>query len=148
MFEFIIGLVAGVLIATWLKTRAGPLPQQIVFDAVKSRGYVDPWTLREFVQRQVIKLYEELGELAHAIPTGDSDLNYHGQMSYMISRALFRANTVDDDVDMDFNKALEEITDLQVVLFCIAAILGFDIVRAAKAKATKDIARGVSRKEN
>ena len=66
------------------------------------------------------------------------------------ARWLFDSEEKWVDQDVPEPEALaKELADLQVVLFCAAAALGeltgepFDVVQAAREKATADVARGV-----
>ena len=129
--------------------------QQEVFNAVKTRGYVDDWTMRQFMSRQVAKLQEELGELAEICLNGSSSLSRDMLITAEVAKIAFNYKGHDfwEDAAVNitmssFKQVRKELTDMQVVLFCLSEATVkysgtmFDVVEAAVEKSTSDIERG------
>jgi NTP pyrophosphatase (non-canonical NTP hydrolase) len=125
------------------------IAQQEVYAAVVERGYREGWTAEQFAARQVAKLQEELGELNHTIRQGHA-------VSTAIDEAAHTAQKHFDHWEhwgltfVGFPKrAQQELADIQVVVFSLAAAIAeitgepFDVVEAAREKATADVERGV-----
>lgn len=115
--------------------------------AVAQRGYLDGWTADEVTARQVVKLAEELGELASTIET-DSPLL--AMMLADITKTAQRARMTFDTPSAFVGAtchtlpAIYEATDCAVVLAVLAHALEIpDIMFAASVKANNDVARGV-----
>lgn len=129
----------------------GFLPQQLVAEAIRARGYRAGWTPAQFAARQVTKLTEELSELARYVEVDDLDyvvwlwdLRDVGELA----REAFDNGSWDGVVE-DVERVKDELADIQVVVFVLADVLGemsggeFDVVKAAMCKSAKDISRGV-----
>jgi len=127
--------------------------QEEVYKFVAERGYTKGYTKEQFAVRQVIKLIEELGELASAIRPA-----VHGwalqelldDMSFMgeLAREAFDRNQDwalrDVPVPLNEDKEVqEEVGDMQVVLWCLAQSLGFESGDVAYEKSKADRDRGV-----
>lgn len=146
------------------------LPEQrLVFEAVVARGYLDPWTLIEFVHRQLWKLQEELAELFDAAGytalnhlTHDDERDDAEKIARQVesagktARSYFTAQTPEfykilPDIPMNPAKVAAELADMQVVLFCLAQALQtgweelehFNVNEMALAKSRFDIRRGI-----
>jgi len=109
--------------------------QELVYRAVKMRGYVDGWQPEQFAARQVAKAAEELGEAAYAVKRIGEDREYTKwkvaqRLAGMVARQAFDNGPIWDDVVM-------------VVLLCAGEALEIDLIAAAAQKAEADIARGV-----
>lgn len=131
--------------------------QQLVAAATEKRGYREGWSDVEFLGRQVCKLMEELGELAHGIVLPQNEdlafLDYEMENLGEEARDLFDSqlrwkNNVVFPVDGLYDMR-KEAADMLVVLFNLAETISriegypFDLVEAAKQKALDDIKRGV-----
>lgn len=138
------------------------IEQREVFELVKARGYLDDWTLGQFLCRQVVKLQEELAELTEsALPNTPG---WRGELR----ATLYAGNKARHRFDLSWETSLqhwrdaakhvsnvsrimeirEELADLQVVLFCAAQAISlilepFDVVEAALEKAEGDVEKGV-----
>ena len=116
--------------------------------SVARRGYLDGWTDAELLARQVVKLAEELGELASTIETDDPALGYF--LSNVV-RAGHSAREAFDQPEhfvgatvANTQAAQYELADLGVVLAVMAHALDVpDVMFAASQKALADEARGV-----
>lgn len=116
--------------------------------SVARRGYLRGFNDDELFTRQVVKLAEELGELADSIDTPDKELQ---QLFHDLGKAGMRARIIFDNpalvIDATINDtqaAISELTDAQVVLAVAAHALGIpDVMFAASQKAANDEARGV-----
>ena len=130
--------------------------QEATFDAVKDRGYVSNWTMRQFMARQVAKLQEELGELAEICLSGSSplsrDILFTGDVAKMAfdnEDHEFWEDEAENITMSSFKQIREELADLQVVLFCLTEATVkysgtlFNVAEAAVEKSTSDIERGV-----
>jgi len=117
--------------------------QEEVANAVVARGYLKGWSRKQFVARQAVKLAEELGELTQylRLPAVMSrTLRTLGDLA----RKVFGDQQLWLTADViNVKAAQQELADIQVVVFCMAQALDFDVVQAALAKATSDIERGV-----
>ncbi|MCB0251250.1 MAG: hypothetical protein KDI07_21955 [Anaerolineae bacterium] len=115
--------------------------------SVARRGYLNGWTDDELVARQVVKLAEELGELASTVETDDPQLAWimaELQIAGKKARALFDVPGLFVGATVHSAAATYELTDCQVVIDVAAHALGIpDIGYAAQVKAEKDVGRGV-----
>jgi len=131
--------------------------QALVAASIEARGYREGWDPQEFAARQCCKLMEELAELLKAV-CDKGPTSYHVWAFFLseggrLARGAFDGPRElwwkDDQVQVDAPQAMKELADLQVVVFCLAQVLGelagqpFDIVRAAIEKAETDVGRGV-----
>lgn len=126
--------------------------QDEVVTAVEARGYRNGWTDEQFAVRQIAKLTEELGELnRHARHLGLDDRGWHQHSKWekalgeaaQIARYAFDEGDWSEAWMVNRNAAIEELADIQVVVFCLADALGVDVVELAREKAQEDIGRGV-----
>ena len=136
--------------------------QHEVFELVKARGYLDDWTVAQFLCRQVVKLQEELAELSiKALPNLGAWRQYANfqQSAGALASARFdepRERSIDywrDSARRVSNvsrimEIREELADMQVVLFCAAEAVSlmmepFDVAEVALEKAKDDVERGV-----
>ena len=129
--------------------------QERVYACVEMRGYLDPakWTKDQLIVRQIVKLIEELGEAAQLVEVTPSQR----PLLSFTNGVLERMQKVGREAKRSFDEQLfdgpnilpdslrAEITDIQVVLFTVAELLGFDVVEAAQEKAAADVARGLKR---
>jgi len=120
-------------------------PQDAVVDCVDKRGYRKGWTDEEFLARQLVKLLEELGELAECmiLPQNARNLLVSAGKE---AKALFDneeiwAGSKWRDEKSQLN-AVKEVADMQVVLFCAADAMQVDSSAQAASKAKKDVERG------
>jgi NTP pyrophosphatase (non-canonical NTP hydrolase) len=135
-----------------------PLPeatstQEQVAAAVAARGYREGWTAEQFAYRQMLKMQEELGELArhmakyHRSEGPEGHIRHIGKNCGEWFDLVNEGGWVNARV-VNVEGARAELADIQVVVFALAAALSeidgepFDVVQAALAKATKDIERG------
>jgi NTP pyrophosphatase (non-canonical NTP hydrolase) len=125
--------------------------QKQVYQAVEKRGYLDTatWEHNQLIVRQVVKLIEELGELTEHVSvkpehTMTDPVLVLGRMRSLGAHARQSFTGAKFEEPGYFAKYLcEELTDLQVVIFTLSELLGFDVVQAAQEKATADVTRGV-----
>ena len=135
--------------------------QTKVAEAIKLRGYRKGWTPVQFLVRQVVKLQEELSELAHLVSDNASMYDYETDFNFAVRRAGQQARKLFDDsfswyyANLRFHteKGIEDLkseaADCMVVLLNIASAIEeitgeeFDLVRAALCKAKTDVPRGV-----
>jgi len=120
-------------------------PQDAVVDCVDKRGYRKGWTDEEFLARQLVKLLEELGELAECMILPQ-------QVRNLLVPASREAKVLFDNKEIwsgarwrgekDKINAVQEIADMQVVLFCAADAMKVDSSAQAASKAQKDVERG------
>jgi NTP pyrophosphatase (non-canonical NTP hydrolase) len=126
--------------------------QKAVAVATQQRGYRDGWTDEQFLARQIVKLQEELGEMA--FPVWGVPHGLMAEIENIRANAQEVFDLVDpaawDSVDIAFIEEMKsEAADCLVVLFNIAAVLEqmtgkkFDLVQEAVKKAEADINRGV-----
>ena len=116
--------------------------------AVAQRGYLDGWTDGELLARQVVKLAEELAELAECIDGDDPVLL---DFLRIVRRLNKPARRLFDQLDafvgaecVNTKQARSELTDCAVVLAVAAHALGIpDVMFAASVKARQDVTRGV-----
>ena len=116
--------------------------------SVARRGYLDGWNDDELLARQVVKLLEELGELASTIETDDPAMS---EFFASIVRAGKQARYVFDHpawfagaTIADTKAARHELVDCEVVLAVMAHALDVpDLAFAASQKALADEVRGV-----
>lgn len=126
--------------------------QKTVYDAIKARGYVKPHSdPRNILVRQVVKLMEELGELADNVSVILDDQAAKPAV-YLLedmrtlgedARACFDEDWFAGPRISDPDEVRKELADLQVVLFVAAETMGFDVVEAAVEKSRRDVGRGV-----
>ena len=101
--------------------------QQAVYAAVRDRGYVDPWTWKQFIARNVAKLLEEVGELCHYITVGlvehgANDAYVKGMVAGICAKRAFDEPMAwENHIKLDILKLEVEAADAQVVLFCLQA---------------------------
>jgi NTP pyrophosphatase (non-canonical NTP hydrolase) len=123
--------------------------QEEVYQAVAGRGYLNPekWSKDQLIARQVVKLAEELGEMAEHVH-GEEFSALHGLLTKVIKVGRIAKIVFDRDpfeeVIIDKNDLRGELADVQVVTFVLATLLGIDIDEEAHIKATLDVPRGVS----
>ncbi len=130
--------------------------QEQVFQSVRNRGYVDGWTKRELMARQVAKLQEELGEIASIALNDDSQLSRDILFTSEVAKIAFDKegkaywHSASGNLKIrSIPQLRKELADMQVVLFTLAEATvkysgtEFDIVEAAEAKALADVERGV-----
>jgi len=116
--------------------------------SVARRGYLDGWTDGELLARQVVKLAEELAELAECIDGDDPVLL---DFLRIVRRLNKPARRLFDQLDafvgaecVNTKQARSELTDCAVVLAVAAHALGIpDVMFAASVKARQDVTRGV-----
>ena len=116
--------------------------------AVARRGYLNDWNDDELLARQVVKLAEELGELANMLVASDLLLDsFFGALveTGMDARELFNnASHFVGAECIETQAAIAELTDCQVVVAVAAHALQIpDIMYAAQVKAERDAERGV-----
>lgn len=120
--------------------------QLAVAQAVAARGYRTGWSKSEFVIRQVEKLIEEVAEIAGEVPLApdlDVEIGVAGERARNIFTRQKPGFSPGEPDEEQVAAVQKELADLQVVIFCLADELGFDVQQAAFDKATKDIQRGV-----
>ena len=99
-------------------------PQRKVYNSVAKRGYTEAWTDKQFAARQLFKMLEEIGDRPDV---------------------WGNANIPEEEC----RRAKQELSDIQVVVFCLAHALErlggepFDVVAAAVEKSREDVERGV-----
>ena len=115
---------------------------------VGQRGYLDGYNDDELLARQVIKLAEELGELASTVETPDPEIAAF--LGALVStgnqaRRLFKERPrAVAGANVHSVQAARELADLGVVLATAAHALTIpDVMQVAHAKALADIRRGV-----
>ena len=116
--------------------------------SVARRGYLDGWTDGELLARQVVKLAEELAELAECIDGDDPVLLDFLRILRRLNRParrLFDRHAAFVGAEcVNTIAAIAELTDCQVVIHVAAHALGVpDVGYAAQVKALSDEARGV-----
>lgn len=115
--------------------------------AVAQRGYLDGLSNDELAARQIVKLVEELGELAATVETDDPQLGYF--IAKLVetghkARQLFDMPDLFAGATVHSGPAAHELTDVQVVSFVMAHALGMmDLPYSAQCKAQADVVRGV-----
>jgi len=144
------------------------IAQERVAELTRERGYREGWTAEQFVARQVVKLVEELGELAGCIggwPPWQWRAFDHLWTELPLN--AFDARRIFDNVEKwremapqveDLERLKGEACDLLVVLFNLADAIGelqatdadapaskkgFDLVEEAVKKTAGDVERGV-----
>lgn len=129
-----------------------PGVQVRIWDAVVARGYAAGYTKKQLVARQLTKLVEEVGEAVGYMALSTEGL-FDEELDLMRARARRRFDERDwthcgPDPDV-YDLVTEELYDCQVVLCCLASVLGelrgqsIDLMGGALRKAEKDISRGV-----
>lgn len=124
-------------------------PQRIVYSHVAQRGYAEGWTPAQFAARQLVKLVEEVAELAAYInlPTDtDSGLGLY----LNLQEAGAKARKLFDSPGQEqwagahiFPQAADEAADVQVVLYCLSEAIGMDVQYKAIQNSADDRRRGV-----
>jgi len=136
--------------------------QDKVYTAVAERGYREGWSAEQFLARQLCKMVEEINEaqesVYHTDPTYDTRIHLDRTKEDRLMWAARYAKVKFDNKEHpgwygigieDPQALIDELADMQVVLFCAAAAAAeltgqpVDIVQLAVDKATADIARGV-----
>lgn len=135
--------------------------QTKVAEAIKLRGYRKGWTPVQFLVRQVVKLQEELSELASLVTENASVYGYETDFGFAVRRAGQQARNLFDDTfswyyarmthetEQGVEDLKAEAADCMVVLLNVAAAIEeitgdqFDLVQAALRKARIDVPRGV-----
>lgn len=122
--------------------------QTSIVSHVARRGYLDNWNDDELLARQVVKLAEELAELASTIEASDPALaDFLASLVKLgrHARRIFdRPSAFVDVTVVNTQAAIYELTDCQVVIAVAAHALHVpDIMYAAQCKALADEARGV-----
>ena len=116
--------------------------------SVARRGYLNGWTDDELVARQVVKLAEELGELADLVVMDDPQLDsFFGALVTIRDDAKKLFDNPAHFVGakcLDTQRAISELTDCQVVIHVAAHALHIpDVGYSAQVKALADEQRGV-----
>jgi len=126
------------------------LPQEMIYQAVKDRGYFEGYDADALAGRQVFKATEELAELyAHIYPlrTTYGQLDDFNELRDVMEVAHKTARRIFDGQMQTgvWNRSefAKELADVAVPLFVAAQALGIDLVAAAVEKATADVKRGV-----
>lgn len=121
--------------------------QTQIVAAVAKRGYMDGWSDDQLAARQIVKLVEEVGELASTVETDDPQLGYF--IAKLVetghkARQLFDMPDLFAGATVHSGPAAHELTDVQVVSFVMAHALGMmDLPYSAQCKAEADASRGV-----
>lgn len=126
--------------------------QKAIVAAVDARGYLDGWTPAQLGARQVVKLTEELEELADGVllysDDGSAD-NLAFDLHLMADRARAAFNQGCCGRVLNVDEVVAEAADCYVVLsvltHALEQMLGreIDLEALALAKATGDVKRGV-----
>ncbi len=116
--------------------------------AVAQRGYLDGWTDGELLALQVVKLVEELAELAECVEGDDpvlaDFLRIVRRLNKPARRLFDRREAFVGAECINTKQARSELTDCAVVLAVAAHALGIpDVMFAASVKARQDVTRGV-----
>jgi hypothetical protein len=123
------------------------IPQDVVAQGVKDRGYAKGWSEEEHAARQIAKCLEELGELAECFHLPD-------EFRALVVSTGRKAREMFDNEELwrqadgarlregAAGKATEEAADSLVPLFALADALGFDIAAEAVRKSRDDVPRG------
>lgn len=124
-------------------------PQRTVYSQVAQRGYAEGWTPAQFAARQLVKLVEEVAELAAYInlPT-DTDsgmgLYLNLQEAGAKARRLFDAEGREQWSGAHvYPQAADEAADVQIALYCLAEAIGLNAQDEAVRKSADDRRRGV-----
>lgn len=121
--------------------------QAQIVASVARRGYLDGWSDEELMARQVVKLAEELGELASTIETDSPKLGFLLAKIVTLgndARTVFDQRVPFVGATVHSGPAAAELVDIAVVLACAAHALSIsDVMAAAATKARGDVARGV-----
>ena len=126
----------------------GGTVQRDVAGLVAQRGYRSGWTTKQFIARQIAKLAEEVAEVALYVGLPGS-LDSILQSTGRIARFTFDDRDVwQGEPPCTPKKMMEELADVQVVVFCLAEALAelagesYDVVQSAVVKAATDAMRG------
>ena len=116
--------------------------------AVAQRGYLDKWTDGELLARQIVKLAEELAELAECVEGDDpvlaDFLRIVRRLNKPARRLFDRREAFIGAECVNTKQARSELTDCAVVLSVAAHALDVpDVMYAASVKARQDVVRGV-----
>ena len=115
--------------------------QKQIFDAVQARGYIVNITAYDLHQ-QVLKLVEEVGELAEGLPDlAIRDLEAVRELNVRV-RHLFDTNQPRLNGQVNTAVLIAELADVAVVAFVMAELLGVDLQAVAVEKAERDVKRG------
>lgn len=118
--------------------------QREVYEYVSERGYRGGWSLAQFAVRQVLKLIEEIAEMALVVDFQDVMTRATIAAAGSLARATFDGMQATSRATVrDYDALREELADIQVVVFALAEALDFDVVQAAIRKSRADVARGV-----
>ncbi len=131
----------------------GKRAQRAVYRAVEKRGYRAGFNVEQFFARQIMKLTEELAELALLV---DWDEDTRGFLTLLIYAGKEARRCFDMDMPrrqrllhhVNLEDAKKEIADLQVVVYCLAEALSermgepVDAERLALQKSRADVPRG------
>ena len=116
--------------------------------SVARRGYLNGWNADELLARQVVKMMEELGELASVIECDDTSMSeFFASIvkAGRLARAVFDVPSLFVGATIaDTQAAQHELADCAVVMSVAAHALEMpDVMYAASQKALADEARGV-----
>ena len=131
--------------------------QRTVYASVCVRGYRHGWGAKEYMARQVVKLFEEIAELADLILPPASELSRDIQLVSEVARDRF------DNAPKEFWKQCalrfdarglvpikREAADVLIVLYNLASAIGeaegrhfFNVATYAMEKSAEDVKRGV-----
>lgn len=128
---------------------AGAVSQQEVYALVVERGYHAGYSEDQFAARQIVKLGEELAELATAFklpePMAVMLRALGNQARHVFDCGAWKGARLDQH---HAERVLVELADLQVVLFVLAESISrvsgleFNLLAAAMQKAASDVERG------
>ena len=117
-------------------------PQAIVAQSVAKRGERDGFHDEDFAIRQVVKLAEELGELAGTLGIDNHLFRMLEYVRELARRELDHPPTYyNREPRLDYAQAAHELVDLQIVVYALADSLErlsgfpFDVSESAVAKA-------------
>ncbi len=126
-----------------------------IVQSVKDRGYLEGWTGKELLGRQIAKMQEELAELADLVLVGPSqlwsDIRLAGETARMAFDDMDKAhwNQITGVVVKGHSGAIKkEISDMQVVMVIIEHAVykccgsEFNAFYGALGKAEDDVERG------
>lgn len=131
--------------------------QTKVLTNVANRGYLDGWTIEQFLLRQLVKLVEEVCELYLSVQWNNTSIQ-HRRLRELVTVTREQARLVFDDKSLWTKRDIEpvelaaiksETADVVVVACCIAGAVReltgeyFPLMQAAAEKSNGDIKRGV-----
>lgn len=128
--------------------------QKRVYQAVEERGYRRGWDTGQFAARQVLKLGEELSELAAHFFFPRTDFYSANQefdkTGWLCKKIFDRGERLLGIRGANKEELIKsELADMQVIIFCLAEVLkqmtgeDFSVIDAALEKSQADIKRGV-----